>query len=699
MIEIPDRIKEFFLSDLSIKKNFKLVFYQENSEALYPYETLFPEESLYPADPGNIWLEIDNTKIVSESLTIVESLSESNDMEFGSCESNMIEITVADIIEDLTGHEFQVLLNVDNYEMSLGFYTVTSFVRQSNRRLKKITGYDRMQRFNVDVSQWYNSLTFPMSLKTLRDSLCDFVGIEQIYAALPLDTMMVQKTIDPAEISGLEVLQSICQINGAFGHIDRLGALKYIILPQTGLYPGEDLFPEESLFPSEFGSDGKPIEVITKYRQSMTYEDYLVQGITGLTIREQEGDIGASVGNSDSIYVIEGNFLVFGKDASELLKIANTILPNIYGRTYRPASLACNAMPWIEVGDALRIPTRDDIVETFVMKRTMSGCQAMKDTIESKGSQTRDEVFGLHKEIIQLEGKSAILVRTVEEVSVKVTDLKNDVEAQLKVTAEQITAEVTRAKAAEEKLGAELKVTAEQISLKVSKGEVSSQLSVESGQITIKSNRFSWEATNSSMSLDGTLNAKNGSFTGDVTANSFKTADGKIVLSGGKLTITGAEINGTANTSSIGCSVMNANHAEVGRLVVNNDSQFSGEITADDINCDYISCRTIYSSSAGESWSDKRLKKDIKSISRNRAENIIRKLRPVVFSFKKTGDPGMGFIAQEVKKIEGDFCLTGSHNGYMTVCYQNFIPIIISGLQDQQRKIEKIENIIRSRGQ
>ena len=116
----------------------------------------------------------------------------------------------------------------------------------------------------------------------------------------------------------------------------------------------------------------------------MTYEDYLVNGISGLQIRQQEGDVGASVGNGDNAYIIEGNFLVYGKDANTLLNIAQSILPHISGRTYRPASLKTNFLPWIEVGDALRVITRDDIVETFCMKRETKGIQAMSDTFTSR---------------------------------------------------------------------------------------------------------------------------------------------------------------------------------------------------------------------------------------------------------------------------------------------------------------------------
>ena len=114
-----------------------------------------------------------------------------------------------------------------------------------------------MKKFNIDVSGWYNELNFPMTIKSLRDSLCDYVGVRQNSDSLPFDMLQISKTIEPKELSGLDVLKAICQINGCFGHIDKTGELKYVRLQQTGLYPSEDLYPDDTLFPAESGGDGR----------------------------------------------------------------------------------------------------------------------------------------------------------------------------------------------------------------------------------------------------------------------------------------------------------------------------------------------------------------------------------------------------------------------------------------------------------
>lgn len=68
-------------------------------------------------------------------------------------------------------------------------------------------------------------------------------------------------------------------------------------------------------------------------------------------------------------------------------------------------------------------------------------------------------------------------------------------------------------------MAATISLVDNKVELKASKGELSSLLSVESGEVSIKSNRFLWESTNSSLSSDGKLTAKNVDLTGKITAD------------------------------------------------------------------------------------------------------------------------------------------------------------------------------------
>lgn len=565
MLNIPEEIKELFRADNisdDTKKNLNLYFFDEEIKLLFPEDTLYPSDDLFPVDQEPI-LVITNSQIYTESLVITEELCSSESLTFGECNSSQFEITVADVTMDLTGKEFMATVEIGGYEMALGIYTVYSFVRQADRRLKKITAYDRMQSFDVDVAMWYQGLTFPMTLKEFRDSLCNYVGITQLVTILPLDDMQVTETIEPSQLAGRDVLAAICEINGCFGNIDKTGRLSYKFLGTSSLFPSEELFPDDKLYPSQ--AEG---ETLSYYKKSdTTYEDYLVYGIDGVQIRQEDGDVGASYGEGTNAYIIQGNFLVYGKGSEDLLGIAATVYENFSQKIYRPCTIVTAALPWVEPGDGIICYTSDDVIETYCLKRTLKGIQAMMDTYVAQGTQEQEQSFGLANEIIQLEGKTAVIKKSVEEVSVRVTDLKEYTEAQFAITADQILAEVTRATQAEASLSikadeialsvtnlaegtnSKFTQTAEQIALKVSKGDVSAQLSVESDKVTISGNRLIVNSTNFTLDKNG-----NATFSGDINgANIYGSyfEGGAIdigsgtfyVDSGGNVAINAGEIN------------------------------------------------------------------------------------------------------------------------------------------------------------
>jgi voltage-gated potassium channel Kch len=552
VLSIPEEIKALYRADNSNSKTVRLLklrFYDDSINLIYPSEDLWPSDDLFPVDDTPLLL-VREDQITYESLSINQMLCSSESLTFGECNAAKIEITVADVTMDVTGKEFTLSVEVGGYEMMMGIYKVDSFERQADRRLRKIVAYDRMLNFDIDVSGWYRGLTFPMSLKQYRKSLCDFIGIRQKEITLPLDDMAVTRSIDPSKLSGRDAMKGICEINGCFGQIDVTGRFKYVFLGASGLFPSEELYPAEDLFPSQLEG-----ESLSHYKPSgTTYEDFLVYGIDKVQIRQEEGDVGAIYGAGTNAYTVQGNFLVYGKNAQELLTIAATVHNQISGKIYRPCKIVTQALPWVEPGDGIICYTSDDVIETYCLKRTIKGIQAMMDTFEASGSRERRESFGIGTQIIQLEGKTAVIKKSVEEVSVRVTDLKEYTEAQFVITANQIIAEVTRAQQAEASLSikaeqialsvtnlkndtnSKFEQTASQILAKVSKGDVSSQLSIEPDDIILKTNRLSWESNYSSMTKDGVLtcrniNAINGSFSGRLATSVFY-ADNDLVRFG-----------------------------------------------------------------------------------------------------------------------------------------------------------------------
>lgn len=398
-------------------------------------------------DDGQI--HITNNELHQEQFELTESLCSESELTFGSCEAGMVKFTVSNIFSGLKDKWMTIKMvlagNTAN-PFQIGRYKVYSDTPTADRTKRDIVAYDSLYDvINADVAEWYNTLLPDKdsitTMKAFRDSFFGHFGIEQADIQLVNDGVKVEKTVEPEELSGATVLNCICEINGCFGHIGRDGRFHYIYLEQEiqGLYPRNDLYPADDLYPRE----PKSMRIGKNLYISARYEDFLVKSIDKLQIRKEEDDIGVIVGSGTNAYVIQDNFLVYGKGNEELTGIANNIYEKIRGIIYRPFSADCKGNLCIEVGDAVRLPTRYEIIESYVLKRTLKGIQALRDDYEAAGEEYRStQVNSVHKSIIQLKGKTNVLTRTIEETNSKIVDVESGLSSEIKQTATDIRAEV-----------------------------------------------------------------------------------------------------------------------------------------------------------------------------------------------------------------------------------------------------------------
>lgn len=467
----------------------------------YQYAELFKKDSIdkqLTIETDDKTTKITNVELHQEQFELTESICSESELTIGSCEAAVLKFTVSNIFLPMKDKMITVKTVIDNNTANpfqIGRYKVYSDTPTADRTKRDIVAYDALYDvINADVADWYNTLLpdkdSVTTMKAFRDSFFGYFGIEQADAQLVNDDMKVEKTVEPEELSGATVLNCICEINGCFGHIGRDSKFHYIYLEQEiqGLYPRNNLYPADDLYPRE----PKSTRISKSLYISAQYEDFLVKTIDKLQIRKEEDDIGVIVGSGTNAYVIQDNFLVYGKGSEELTGIANNIYGKIRGIIYRPFSADCKGNPCIEVGDAVRLPTKYEIIESYVLKRTLKGIQALRDNYEATGEEYRStQVNSVHKSIIQLKGKTNVLTRTIEETNSKITDVESGLSSEIKQTAtdirtevkntadglsssieqtaESITSEVKRAKQSEEELSSKITQTAESITSEVGK--------------------------------------------------------------------------------------------------------------------------------------------------------------------------------------------------------------------------------------
>ncbi len=519
----------------------------------YKYGDLFKKDTVdkqlsIVSDDGKV--NITNTELHQEKFELTESLCSEQELTFGSCEAAMIKFTVSNTFLPMKGRWMTVRMSLGGHAdipFQFGRYKVDSDTPTADRTCRDVVAYDALYDIlNADVAAWYNTVFpshkehqkdkdgktrtvtvyDPVTMKQFRDSFFKHFGIEQADIILVNDGMSIEKTVavtassetssDTEEsstigesMSGKEVLSCICEINGCMGHMGRDGKFHYIYLEQNiqGLYPRNDLYPADDLFPRDPKSNriGKDLYITAEY------EDFLVKTINKLQIREQKNDIGVIVGTGDNAYVIEDNFLVYGKGTKELKGIAKNVLSKIRGIVYRPFAADCKGNPCLEVGDAVRLPTRYELIESYILKRTLKGIQALRDDLEADGEEYRTNgANGIQKSILKLKGKSNVLERTIEKTQSTITDVEKGLQSQITQTATEIrtevknttdglssritqnassiTAEVKRAQGQEVELAAAIKINEDKITAEVTRaseaeGDLSGNIEVTATKI------------------------------------------------------------------------------------------------------------------------------------------------------------------------------------------------------------------------
>lgn len=456
--------------------------------------------------------KIDNSMLEIGTFALEESLCSESELKFGACEANCVKFTARNTAGSIIGKTISIEETIggdSENPMPYGVFKVASDVPTSDRTKRQITAYDAMYDIiNTDVKSWYAGLSFPMTLKQFRNSFFAHLGIAQVETSLVNDSMTVNKTIvatqtddssavtEESAISGKTVVTAICEINGCFGNINRQGKFEYVFLKAitSTLYPAEDLFPADNLFPSDANT-----ESMTGHYITFDYEDFQSKAITQLEIKTSEDNAGAIVGTAGNNYSITGNFLVSDKTGAELEQIANNLLPIMAQAAYTPIkSCTCVGNPCLTLGEPIRFNTTREIVETYLLQRTLTGVQSKRGSISAQGTQTHSaKVNSIRDTIESVERRTGKLERNADHLQSTYEDLEEQTNTKFEQTAKSIVAEVNRAQKAEGALDASLE-------LKLGRDEndqVISMINASADQIMLRGNRLIVESNN--FRLDG----------------------------------------------------------------------------------------------------------------------------------------------------------------------------------------------------
>ena len=486
---------------------------------LQEYNDLFKEpfakRIILFAESGTL---IEGENIVSEQMSLESSLCSDNNLRYGACESTCFRVQIADMNHSFVGEWLDVFMDsytedallVDNSgnhivtdsgdrikvdeptenRIHLGRFKVFSDKPTNDRRWRDLTCYDVMYDIlNADVLPWYKTLTFPMTMKQFRDSFFSALGIVQETTTLINDSFSIQGGFSSESImSGKTIIESICELNGVFGHISNDGVFKYVNLNNA-----------ESLT-LDYYVDG-----------TGAYEDYVTETITGVIARGSEDDVGTSVGTMDNAYVIQANPLTYGAEGTPALTTALTnIFNNIKLISFIPFTVDTYGNPMLPLGTRLTVVTRNKTIVSNVINKTMIGIQGLIDTLSARSEEKQPtQVNSIREEIIRTKGKVHEIKVTVDELNSTIYDEDTGLVSQIQQMSDEIV----------------LKVKSDGTMVKVKLGVNPSQGSsfqvkadniefISNGKIELTSNTLEINSTNFKVTSSGSITANSGTIGG-----------------------------------------------------------------------------------------------------------------------------------------------------------------------------------------
>lgn len=408
---------------------------------------------------------IRNEQLEQEGFEYRRVLCAEDELRYGSCCADCLKFKMHENIPSLKGKLLNVYMYCDvDGEMYdswyVGNFTVYEDKLSADKTYREVVCYDKMYEIlNTNMADWYNTLLpNSSSTTTLGDMVYSFVHYFDLYFNYSTPTfsnrnMVVRKTINPVTLSGGDVLRAMGELMGAFPHYNpgqHNNQLYFWGLSagiDDGLFPSDTLYPSNTLYPQDVNS---VIDDIPKsYYMSATFEDFVSESITGLTIRADSEDAGVTVYSGattpENIYTIQGNFLLYGKSASELTAIGNALLPNITNRYYRPATIEAKGNPEIWLSQPIRVATKYRGVTTYVLEQIYTGIQALKVQYVSRGRQFYDaRVNSITTKFQQLEGKTLKIKADIDGIETEVTDLASQTSTQISQLSDRINLKVSQ---------------------------------------------------------------------------------------------------------------------------------------------------------------------------------------------------------------------------------------------------------------
>lgn len=377
MINIDDNVKELYYSDNSIKS------VKVEVEGM-------PEPEI----------------VLEESMVLKESILQNDSLEFVGCISSYFSVQIYfDAKYKYKGKRVKAYIEVDDTGYIPLFDGIINNAKKTgDNDIIKIEAYDYLYDLgNVDVTDWYNNHR-PTTLNGLLYELADYVGLQLSDVYMPNGNIACyfSSSKEVSQLSALHLLKHICQINGGYGRINRDGLFEIMYLNENLVpkkYPSAKLLPlhNNDLYPNMPGQV-RPVMKVDEnlpFYMDLEYDEYNVQPIQRVVIRDNEEAMPVSYGTGKNKYIIQGNLFAYNQPSAVLMEMAKNIYLQTEGISFTPFEADNYGLPWIECGDNIwyvDAQESSNVRKKFIVfSRNLKGIQILNDSYSAYGDYMQNE--------------------------------------------------------------------------------------------------------------------------------------------------------------------------------------------------------------------------------------------------------------------------------------------------------------------
>lgn len=349
---------------------------------------------------------ITNELIYAEEFALTQSICSESELKFGGCESGMIEFKIKRVSDDdyFTVNDeitVELVLNKDyGNPFNIGTFFIAEKTTKNDKNYQEITAYDRLYSLkSLDITEWIDGLIYPMTQKTFRTRLFDYVGLDYIETELINDEAILYRSDVNGAIYFGDMLRDMCELNACFGYMNNND--KFVFLT---LNTDDDYYDYE----------------ITKntYKQNgFSYDLFRTATIGGVEMKQNNNNETTAYYVSDNIYKIELNVLNLGTNFDDLSQIANNFHEAVKDITYRPFSIdGAIGNYCLECGDKVKVNLKNDTwtseETTYIFERKITGIQSLSDSYSAQGVEKYSayndstDISGINSSISELKSNT-----------------------------------------------------------------------------------------------------------------------------------------------------------------------------------------------------------------------------------------------------------------------------------------------------